>query len=366
MIRLRKMAGLLAASGCGLAVGWLLGRAGRRHRAAAGQSPKAAEQVAFERGGPHTSAESKTEPSSATTDLADRTQTTTNHTGRSVIVAVVTATALVAMPILGLTWYSRLASTPSPPIASGGLYLVVDQPDVEAELSVVVSDPEGDQPSIRVAVALNNRNARYALVAQGSWAFSSKRGRDSSRAHTSAPEPGTFTTTPETRYLAIKEKPSVVVVGENPQPSLLAAQLLEAPAVEGYLSHAVQVSGRGRERGYLPPINARLVGPVAITGTKGTWTRPKATQISVALVHRNSFAHQVASVDPPASLMDYGLQWSTTDAVGRLKWELLNPDQESYSDQGVFLIGVSLGIWGSIVVAVAQHLLSRWVAGARR
>ena len=118
---------------------------------------------------------------------------------------------MVGIPILTASWYSGLSAPVDPTIATGGLYLVVDHPDIDAQLSVVIQEPEAEHPVVGFRVRLSDPRPRYALVAQGDWAFADYPELNPSVAAASPPRPGAFTSPSEQNFFIHRqEEPSMV------------------------------------------------------------------------------------------------------------------------------------------------------------
>jgi hypothetical protein len=306
----------------------------------------------------------------------------TNHPWRLAIAGLVIAVALVGGLILGITWYEGASSTPYPPVRDGGLYLVLDRAGVDADLTVAVQQLFKEKPRVYISVKLSDPKARYALVVQGAWAFSDAPNyywnpRRSGRVATS-PRPGHFTEAPTKNkgaisppFLQSQDSPSIVVTGRTYQPPGLEEAIGDYIVggewdVAGELSQPVEVSGRGLSRGRLPWVHAKQAYlPVGISGVPGTWVNPRKATATL-LVTKNSSFSRLETSDPPASRTGNGILWKSEEGtIWSPEWETSNPDAINSADQTIFLIGIFMGIWGSMVVSVGQYLLGSWTRGRR-
>ncbi|MFE3026898.1 hypothetical protein, partial [Nocardia tengchongensis] len=280
---------------------------------------------------------------------------------RHLIVSLLTGLVLLGLPVLAMLWYRAAATPVEPSVSSGGLYLVVDRPNVDARLSIGIQDPQSEHPALVVEVQLGDSNARYALVAQGDWAFTDYPELNPATSAAGAPKPGAFSA-PSGAFLPTQDQPSVVVVGGHYEPTTTTESFAHATfGVSGHLSHPVQVAGRGRERGSLPWItSSQTFGQVAITGIEGSWQRPRSASITLQVQEIGSFAEHLEYSSPPASQVDYGVMWQANDTLSRVRWELTNPDSAARADEAVLWIGILLGIWASVFVAVVTAALGRW------
>lgn len=284
------------------------------------------------------------------------------RTRRRLIVSVFTGLVLLGLPVLAVRWYHQAATPVEPPVSTGGLYLVVDRPNVDAGLSIGIQDPQSEHPVLNVGVRLSDSNARYALVAQGDWAFIDYPELNPATRAASAPKPGVFSAQ-SGAFLPTQDQPSVVVVGKQYEPTNSDESFVYGTFdVSGHLPHPVQVAGRGRERGSLPWItSSEPFGEAAITGVEGSWQRPRSASITLQVQEFGSFADHLEYSSPPASQVDYGVMWQANDTLSRVRWELTNPDSAARADEAILWIGILLGIWASVFVAVVTAALGRWV-----
>jgi hypothetical protein len=280
-----------------------------------------------------------------------------------------------------MIWYENASSTPYPPVQDGGLYLVLDRAGVDANLTVAVQQLNDRHPRVYISVKLSDPKVRYALVAQGAWAFSDAspyywNPRRSGRV-ASSPRPGHFIEAPVKRsaisppFLKFQDTPSVVVTGHMYVPVGLEEAIGDFIVggewdLAGELSQPVEVSGRGRSRGRLPWIYAKQAYlPVGISGVPGTWVNPRKATVALLFTTNTSFS-KLETSDPPASRTSGGILSKSDDGtIQSPEWQTSDPDAIDRADQTLFLIGVFMGIWGSMIVAVGQHLLASWTRGRR-
>ena len=265
-------------------------------------------------------------------------------------------TLVFAIPALLFTWYSSISSTPYAPLADGRLYLVVDRPNVQATLDIFLRDLQADSPTVDIGVHLSDPNARFALLAQGAWAFDDYPELRPKRSTTLPPRPATFIVDPaSTSFSTTASTPSVVVVGSEYKASDDEWLAYGRYFISGHLHAPVEVFGRGRYRGTLPPIfgsPAALGESVQVTSVDGDWLDPEQLNINLDLAQFSGFYSKIAYSDPPAHETMSGMEWSTSGSLTYTRWEAVDQDASDRADQQIFLIGILLGLWGAVLLAL--------------
>lgn len=279
---------------------------------------------------------------------------------RLVIAVIVIVIILVGLPIVGYRFYQSASATPQLAPQTGGLYLVINKPNVEAHLmEVTVSEPDNAHPTLQARVYISDPHAKYALVGQGSFAFHEA----ASGPHVKEYESARFE--PAGSLFVGQVAPSSAAVVYVPRVLWNPKYPLEYPSqyitVIAKLDKQLASDGAGRSRGKLPPILAGITSRNRITGISGFWYPPlPGSTVRVSVSYDSPF-DQIDSAYPHTATPG-NLTWSTNGGnPGGELWESSDPDAFDKVQRTIFFLGIAFGIWGAAIVASGQFLLSKFL-----
>jgi hypothetical protein len=272
--------------------------------------------------------------------------------GRWVVAAIVTAAAIGGLLAGGVSLLGDATTQPLAPITDGGLYLFVNKPGVRAAISISVTSSREADPGFVASISLSSASAEFALVSQGAWKISDL-------------AQGPLTTGSLTEHAGgIEAVPSNFAPSYTAPSSVIVGSTdgIGDTEVTGQLHGRITSIGDGQTVGYLPGISAQsVIGTVKLAGVPGRWQDPKSASIAVNV--SGEFGNEtVVSASPPTSAPGT-LTWSRTDYIVPMSWDTTDPIDQANEQNAVLFIGILFGVWGALVVAVAQFLLRSWLHG---
>jgi len=268
------------------------------------------------------------------------------------VAAIVTAAAIGGLLVGGVSLLGDATTQPLAPIADGGLYLFVNKPGVQAAISISVTDSRAADPGFVASISLSSASAEFALVSQGPWEISDL-AQGPLTAGSLTEHAGGVEAVPS-NFAPSYTTPSSVIVGSTDGPG--------DTEVTGQLRGRITSIGDGQTVGYLPGISAQsVIGTVKLAGVPGRWRDPESASITVNVP--GEFGNEaVVSADPPTSAPGT-LTWSGTGYIVPMSWDTTDPIDQANEQNAVLFIGILFGVWGALVVAVAQFVLRSWLRG---
>jgi hypothetical protein len=211
-------------------------------------------------------------------------------------------------------------------------------------MTVLVIDSRESHPGFDAEITLSEPGTRFALVGQGPWAITGVRGEHA----------GGFTGSPAA--VPAGARPSVIVTART--------DVTGDATILGSLPGRVTAIGDGQVAGYLPGLDAvAAIGPAHLGHTAGLWQNPKATRLTVEVP--DEFGNSTVQAASPKPSQDGALTWTGGGGIVPMTWTFSDPIDLSNQQNAVLIIGILLGIWGSVVVAIVQFGLRSWVFGGR-